>query len=356
MAQGKTKIYIGGLIPGARPFPILNRHLGIPPYAGKKPYRAIFDSMDFSFMEIVRNPEDADFFLMPHNYSSRMDRDYLDRFILLASKYKKRVILFAYGDMEEDIRFPNTVVFRCAQYAHQKRNYEIIIPAQIYDRDILDDDAFSPREKKNKPTVSFCGWAGFNSATQGFKYLLKIIPLDFKKYFLFDKYADVRKQGIYFRRRAIKALQASAIVDTAFLIRDFYSANKYTIKGDPAELRKEYIKNIVNSDFVLTPRGDGNYSIRFYEALALGRIPVLIDTECVLPLEDTIDYKKFVVFVPYADIKNTDIYIRKFWDARDSNEFQSAQKLARDTFMKYLKLDSFLKHAMENKNILLCGK
>ena len=90
-------------------------------------------------------------------------------------------------------------------------------------------------------------------------------------------------------------------------------------------------------------------AVRFYETLALGRIPVVIDTNWVLPLEDTIDYKQFAVFVPYTDIKNTDKYIREFWDARDTQKFKEAQELARETFMHYLKFDSFLKHIFNHQ-------
>ena len=83
----------------------------------------------------------------------------------------------------------------------------------------------------------------------------------------------------------------------------------------------------------MTPRGDSNMAIRFYEALVFGRIPVVIDTEWVLPLEDVIDYKKFVVFVPHADIQNTDKYIREFWDKLSNEDFHTVQKRARETIL-----------------------
>jgi len=343
------KVYIGELLPEVRPFPILNKHLGKEKYTGKKAYRAIFDEMDFSFIELIDNPEEADFFLLPYNYLSIKDQAYIDSFIAQAEKYKKRIIIFAYGDREDEIKIKNTIIFRCAGYRYQKpRDNEIIMPTQIYAGDILEESLFCVREKREIPTVSFCGWAGFNSVRQRLKYFSKIISLDVKKYIFFNKHTEVHKQGMYWRKKAIKALKKSPRIKISFVIRNFYSANKYTIQGDPKVLRKEYIENMQNSDFVLAPRGDGNYSVRFYEALALGRIPVLVDTDCVLPLEGVVDYKKFVVFVPYTDIKNTDKYIREFWDKLTNEEFHAVQKLARNTFMNYLKFDAFLKYTFEH--------
>lgn len=345
-----VKVYIGELFPGGKPLRFLNRELGIPPYEGKKPYRAIFDEMDFSFITVVGTPEAADFLLIPYMYPLfRNNKTYISHFVELAQRYSKKILAFALVDSDEQFYLPHTVFFRYAGYRYRGVwENEIITPTQIYASDILANDLFYFRNKNEVPVVSFCGWAELNSLRQRLKYLSKIIPLDVKKYIFRDSYAEVHKQGIYWRKKAIAALQNSRLIKTSFLIRNFYTANKNTTQGDPSELRREYVENIRNSDFVLVARGDANMAVRFYETLALGRIPVVIDTEWVLPLEDVINYKKFVVFVPYADIKNTDTYIRKFWDNLSNEEFHAVQKEARETFMKYLKFDSFLKYTFEN--------
>lgn len=342
------KVHIGELLPDVRLFPILNRHFGKAPYAGKKAYRAIFDEMDFSFLELVDRPEDADFLLVPHNYFSiKNNTEYINAFIAHAEKYRKRIIMFAFGDSDEDIVVPHAFLFRYAGYRYKGvRKNEVIMPTQIYAGDILRDEFFSLRDKTEIPTVSFCGWGDLGSLREKASYALRLLPWDIRRYLFFDAHAEVHKQGIYWRKKAIKALSKSQRVRTSFLVRNFYTANKNTVQGDPAELRREYIQNILRSDFVLTPRGDANMAVRFYETLALGRIPVVIDTEWVLPLENVIDYKKFVVFVPYADVKNADAYIRAFWDNMTNEDFHDRQRLARETFMKYLKFDSFLRHIL----------
>ena len=357
MSEHKTKIYTGDPISGLKIFPILNRQLGLPPYTGGKPFRGIFDEMDFSFLERVFLPEDADFLVIPHYFSSIKDKkEYLQAFVELSKKYNKKITVFAYGDAEVKVSLPNATIFRYAHYRNEIQKNEIVGPCQVYDSATLKDDLFFlrsksfdiTRDRQEKPVVSFCGWGGLGTFRQKTRYFAGILPWDVRTYLLFDKHAEVHKQGIYWRKKALRALSGSSLVETSFVVRDFYSANKNTIKGNLADLRKEYVENIQNSDFVLTPRGDSNMAIRFYEALVLGRVPVVIDTDWVLPLEDKINYRDFVVFVPYTDIKNTDRYIREFWDRLSNEEFHAVQRRARETFMQYLKFDSYFRFIFQN--------
>ena len=215
----------------------------------------------------------------------------LDTCPFLSRKYKKKIILFAEGDSDREILIPNAIIFRTSQYRYKKKKNEIMMPTQIFSDDILNNEKFVLRSKQEKPKVSFCGWADFENYRQKLKYFYKLLLINAKKYFMRNKYLEAHKQGIYFRRKAMQTLTGSPLLKTSFIARDFFSANKNTIKLPYEILRNNYIENIVDSDFVLSPKGDGNYSVRFYETLALGRIPVLINTECVLPLEDKIDYK-----------------------------------------------------------------
>jgi len=43
-------------------------------------------------------------------------------------------------------------------------------------------------------------------------------------------------------------------------------------------------------------------SYRLYEALCCGRIPVFIDTDCVLPYDFMIDWKKYFVWVDQSEL------------------------------------------------------
>lgn len=49
------------------------------------------------------------------------------------------------------------------------------------------------------------------------------------------------------------------------------------------DYEREYAQNIKQSEFVLCPRGGGTSSFRLYEAMMLGRVPVIIADQWVAP-------------------------------------------------------------------------
>ena len=91
--------------------------------------------------------------------------------------------------------------------------------------------------------------------------------------------------------QAIKALRECRDISVNFIIRNSYSSHANTIELLAEEARGQYIDNILKSDLSLAVRGDANISCRFYEILSLGRVPLFVDTDCVLPMENVVDYK-----------------------------------------------------------------
>jgi len=145
-------------------------------------------------------------------------------------------------------------------------------------------------------------------------------------------------------------LNRSSLIETNFILRKFYSCHTDTLKIPPETARQEYIENMIDSDFVLAPKGDGNFSMRFYEALSLGRIPILIDTETILPLENVIDYDSFILRVNYKNINKLDKIIADFYNQITNKEFIEMQKRARENFEKYLRIDAFFNYAFSQLN------
>ena len=171
---------------------------------------------------------------------------------------------------------------------------------------------------------------------------------DIKKYFLRGPHAELHKPGIYFRRKGVRMLQNSTSLNTNFLMRKSFFAKsgldgKARINSEDVE--KEYTESILGSDFVLAPKGSGNTSLRFFETLALGRFPVLINTDYVFPLQEHIDYKKFVITVDHTRIKDIERAILDFYGSLTSEEFKKRQKMARDAFI-LLRPGSFLKKVL----------
>lgn len=118
-------------------------------------------------------------------------------------------------------------------------------------------------------------------------------------------------------------------------------------------MQLKWTEALQTSKFILCPRGCGLNSIRFFEALSFGRIPVLIADDAKLPLEDIIDYDDFVVKVPELDICNSYEFINKFNDTHDI-EISSIKAL--ETWERYFsdgKLIKYIELSLpENKNTI----
>jgi hypothetical protein len=111
-------------------------------------------------------------------------------------------------------------------------------------------------------------------------------------------------------------------------------------------VRREYLENIRDADYVLAPKGDANYSSRFYEVLSLGRIPVLLDTDAVLPMETTIDYSAFSLKVPYQDVDRIGDVIADFHESLSSERFLAMQAAAREAYETTLRYDRYFERAL----------
>ena len=293
--------------------------------------------------DMVKNPEEADYFLIPHEFFlSENDAPYLREYVDLSKKYSKKILAFTHTDIEREVKLSNAIVFRISQYGYQTKANEVMMPP--YAEDLLHNREMVFRHKDHdKPVIGFCGWASLTKPRELAAYYVKHTALVAKNIITGNKRANVHKRGIWFRKKALNVLKKSNLVESNFLIRDSFSGHVSTMKLDVDEARKAYIENMVNSDFALAVKGGGNNSLRFYEALSLGRIPLLVDTDCVLPLEDKINYKEFVLFVDYRDMNKLDMAAADFYNKMSNENFVEKQKKAREVFAKYLCIDSFFK-------------
>ncbi len=337
------KIYIGELLPNTPHTEILYPNLGNTeretPFGEK-----IFEGFTEKIVEIVATPEEAEYLCIPHNYNYvKNNLAYLAGFAELSEKLSKKVIVFLPGDSDEEVPFAYAVVFRNSQYKSKVRDNEIIMPG--FAADLGKKYGLLERPKGSKPTVGFCGWANYRTIKEWMSYGI---------YNLMESLVGrpVHKKGLYFRRAALRLLAKSPKIVTNFIIRSSYSGNSKTLSVDPIIARKEYVDSIKNSDFTLSPKGDGNFSVRFFESLSLGRIPLLIDTDCPLPLEDEIDYSEFILRINYRNLPLLPDIVAEYWNALTPEEHVKKQKRCREVYEKYLKIDVFFKQTLTPEFLL----
>ena len=299
----------------------------------------------FTGFTFVPHVETADFVLIPQ--SMRKDtpewRVYFESQKAFAKAHAKEIILFIGTDMSYKLHVDGAIAFKGSAYASGLHANEIVsVP---FAEDLSESIAVSRRSKKQKPIVSFCGYAGFPDTATRLKYHVKNIALDLASLVTANPNLRVYKRGIYFRRAAIRALENHPRIEANFIMRDSFAGNKATTRMDPTQSRREYLENMLDSDFVLCPKGDGNYSVRFYEALSLGRIPILIDTDIVLPLEAVVDYS-CILRVSHRDIVRLGDIVADFYDSLTDEKFVAMQEVARTLFRKRLRYDTFFNTAL----------
>jgi hypothetical protein len=292
--------------------------------------------------EYVDTSEQAQAIILPNNFTDLTEdsRGYIEQYADIAQQQGIPLFIFSFGDFTHELIFDERVwVFRLSTYKSEINPKDIVVPTTVRD---FNDVNHPTRKKTTLPVVSFCGYAGFKTSRLWMSYYVKNAVWSLKA--LRNPIQKAHKLGIYWRRVAMRILSKSPLVTTHFIVRRSFSGALRTIELSPEQARKEFIDSILNADFVLTPKGDGNYSNRFLETIALSRIPVLIDTDTVLPFEDIIAYDSFVVTVPMNKVDEIATYIRSFYDSLTEDEWEARQRYAREMFETYLKQDMFFGH------------
>ena len=99
------------------------------------------------------------------------------------------------------------------------------------------------------------------------------------------------------RDKLVQFLVDEKLLEKVFIIirKEFHSELMREVWGGTEfEKRKKQASIAANNSFItLCPRGTGLNSIRFYETMSNGRIPMLISENCRLPLDDIINYEEF---------------------------------------------------------------
>ena len=303
--------------------------------------------------------EEADVAVFPISYpldglSPQMEAAVAE-FARKVEKVGKRTLVFTGSDHDIiDFKLPRPIVFHKSLYASRRRPFEFGITEYTEDlvaRSGLSEPAW--RHKSARPSIGFCGFApplGLAWSVPKVKAWMRL---------LLNYAGQMRRRpsrsAHSYRARALLGLLRQKKVATDFLIR-----NKFAFAGiygqlqpggtpEAAEvMRAEYIDNILRNDYNLCVRGIANDSIRLFETLCCGRVPVLVNTDCVLPYDANIDWKKHVVWVEERDIDKIAEIVAVFHEKLSEQEFIELQKSNRELWKEYLSPLGFI------KNIHLC--
>ena len=203
------------------------------------------------------------------------------------------------------------------------------------------------RAKGSAPVVGFCGQAGgawFHTLRRTLAMQVRKLSYKLK----LRKWEPAPYETTRQRQKILQMLGQHPGIQTNFLVRSNYRAGYLPRVKDPFHpTRLEFIQNILDSDYTLCVRGNGNFSVRFYEALSLGRIPIFINTDCALPYDQTIDYRQYCVWVEQDEIHKIGQKILDFHQALSPAQFEALQVACHQLWLDRLSMDGFYAHFEE---------
>jgi hypothetical protein len=224
---------------------------------------------------------------------------------------QKKQVFFMAGDYEDNLDFlkenNNDIILRQSFTKSKKKKNEILIPSS-YDL-LAGDKDMEPCPITSKPKISFCG----SRTSHPCRNLL---------FSLFEDQTEIRTNFI-FRDEPCKGLTDDEI-------------EQKTI---------DFTDNMKTSEFVFCPRGNGNFSIRFYEALFSGRIPVVVESDSELPFENLIQWNNYIVMT------TEDNLIKDIVSFYEKNDLTLIQQQCKKIFQEYF-IDNFVSIIMQEINFL----
>lgn len=300
---------------------------------------------DFIFIDSMA---EADYCILPMswNYYKRENKtDAAVTFIKACQDKNKMVLSVNIGDSGVHVpKYDNLIVLRYGGYRSKFFNGVQVLPPQIKDPLIVYFQLHSIIERNYTkiPTIGFCGHAT-GSLSKAAGEIIKIAKRNLQYYSGFSQSEpEALLATTRLRFQILSQLRHSALVKANFLLRDKYRAGQHQHK-DNHRTTLEFYTNIMESDYVVCIRGAGNFSLRFYETLAMGRIPVFINTDCALPFDDEIDWKKHVVWVEYKDRFKVAEKVATFHSALSEEDFINLQRANRKLWEERLTLNGFFK-------------
>ena len=278
------------------------------------------------------------------------------QFIRDANAVGKPVAIFSQGDWQGDPNLDdkNTLIFYTSSFQSNRNINEFAMPEWTADvREF--DRSISVREKRSKPMVSFCGYAPPLGLPMGIKKLKTAVRLGADLLGITAKLHQ--KTGHTNRVLALSTLAKHPLVATSFITRQNFAFSATALQQSPVDpermardMQLEFCQNIIDSDYVVCCSGYENYSIRLYETLSFGRIPIFVNTDCVLPYDFAIDWKKYCVWVEESELSSIAEKVLDFHSKLSDREFVELQYECRNLWEKWLSPEGFFKNIYRHLN------
>ena len=272
------------------------------------------------------------------------------RFADRAQRAGKRLLVFCESDSAAPIPLEGALVFRTSLYDSLRAANEFAMPAWSGDLSLLRPTATVPLRHDGRPVVGFMGQAKRPSLT-----FLRNVRLELRAWVGQDCGEPawaVRDLHAAVRAQAIRLLQESPAIDARISLRDGFAGGSLRDDGSfdweaLRRVRRQFVDNADSCDYLLCVRGAGNFSYRFYETMCLGRIPLFVNTDCVLPFQDVVDWRSRMVWVEAESLATLPDRVVAFERKIDDEARAELQAGARSAWEQWLSPEGFFAKLVE---------
>ena len=289
------------------------------------------------------NIEFCDYLIIPISIEYLMSNNQINYVKFIISKgneFNKKILLFSTGDFGTSIQEKNVITIRLGGFKSAQYGQTFIMSPFIEDPYNKLNFKFETLDKQNKPSIGFVGHsnAGLDKLFKEFLIFLKgtffrIIKkelTDFQKFY----------PSSYFRAKYLILIQKNQQINCNFIFRKKYRAGAVSLENRK-KTNNEFFENISQNLYTFCMRGSGNFSVRFYETLVMGRIPVLLNTDCSLPFYETINWSEHCLVIEESEVKNISKKLIDFHNDHDNELLKKIQIKNRALWLNYFQKDDF---------------
>jgi hypothetical protein len=315
-------------------------------------------NMMFDNVELVSEPVDCNFIYLPVNYVPELNEKYPNLIAKLeqnSRQFNRKVVVEAYT---QDVLDPDALNFPFSNGVYL--NFSLL--KSLSDENFFARPYFIPDclekyfegkvnliEKEAIPSVGFCGVAAPFKTTLNKTKAMDIwrLLLTLVDDFGMDSEKVARRLGTNMkhghRTKALLKLKYSKKVKLDAILRceGGLVSNDYTNLDDQDSYNMDFYNNLNRNLYSLCSRGTENYSVRLYETFCMGRIPILIDTDVVLPFENEIDYERQCVVVKKSQVRNADKIVFDFNRNKSQIELENIQLNNRELWCSHFSNKAF---------------
>ena len=306
---------------------------------------SILDANIQNSIEWVEDESFADIYLLPQHWNYYYERKRQNEAIdFCKSAYKKGITVLSTSGGDQGITVPvpnNTIIYRQSGYRSKRKENERTSPFFLSDPvteflKIEEEKLFEP-EISEKPIVGFCGMAPHGVAT-GIKEQIQIVKrnlLSLSGRTQGDVQALLSSSNL--RYKTLSVFKKSPDFHDNYIIRQKYRGGAQTDENR-RKTTEEYYQNQLDSDLIVCVRGVGNFSLRFYESLAMGRIPIFIDTDSPLPDIGNKSWHDYIIWVDSKEIDKAPQIAKDWLSGRD---LRQQQRKNRQMWVSHFRGDNF---------------